>query len=180
MSWVKEILDVITGFFKWWVIVEPWEQGLRVRFGKHIKKLRAGLHFRIPFLDMVYIQESRMRMVSMSAQTVTSLDGKTITLVSSVGYSIEDVVKLYTSIAQPDSTICNTVLAAIADFVATHDMAELSPGNIEKNARERLERLDYGLRFEEVRITNYAVVKTLRLIMDGAWVPDNLSLRDKK
>jgi len=56
MNSVKDLLDYILNIFKIWVIVQPWEQGLRVRLGKHIKLVNGGLYFKIPYIDSYYIQ----------------------------------------------------------------------------------------------------------------------------
>lgn len=180
MNYLRETLEYLSKLFQWWVIVEPWEAGLRVRFGKHIKVMSAGTFFRIPFFDAVYIQEVRMRMYSMNPQTVTSKDGHTITIVASVGYSISDILTLYESISQPDSTIGNTVLGTISDYVTKNTIQDCGPTKIEQEVSNKLSELSYGIKFEQVRITGYAIVKTYRLIQDGSYVNDGVQLTVKR
>lgn len=180
MNYLKEVLDYLTKLLQWWVIVEPWEAGLRVRIGKKIKLLTPGIYFRIPLVDAVYIQETRMRMISLNSQTVTTKDGKTITIFSSIGYSINDITKLYQTIAQPDSTIANTVLGTIADYVATNDAINCSPSTIEEKVKTKLTTFDYGITFEHVKVTGYSIVRTYRFITDGSYVNDGLTLTTKK
>jgi regulator of protease activity HflC (stomatin/prohibitin superfamily) len=180
MNYFKEVLDYLSKIFQWWVIVEPWEAGLRVRFGKRIKLLEGGIYFRIPFFDAVFIQETRMRMISINPQTVTSKDGKTITIFSSVGYSIRDIKKLYVTIAQPDSTIANTVLSAIADHVSSNEALKCFPADIESAVQNKLKSTDYGISFEHIKVTGYSVVRTYRLIQDGSWVNDGINLTTRK
>lgn len=180
MNYFSTILEHIGKLFLWWIIVEPWEQGLRVRLGKKIKLLPPGIYFRIPFFDAVYVQEIRMRMLSINPQTVTTKDGKTITVFSSVGYSIKDIRQLYETIAQPDSTIANTVLGAIADHVSSNDSANCFPMDIEKAVKSKLQSLEYGVEFEHIKITGYSIVRTYRLIQDGSWVNDGITLTTRK
>ena len=180
MSIVQQVIDYLTKIFQWWVIVEPWEAGLRVRFGKKVRVLQAGTFFRIPFFDACYVQEIRMRMMSMNPQTVTTRDGKTITIVASIGYSISDVLKLFNTISHPDTTIGNIVLACIAQHVATHEISECSPVDIERVVQAKLGELEYGIRFEQVRITSYAIVSTYRLIGDYASINEGISLQIKR
>jgi len=34
MNFVKDIIDYITKLFTWWIVIMPWEQGIRVTWGK--------------------------------------------------------------------------------------------------------------------------------------------------
>jgi len=95
MGSIKEILDYISKAFTWWIAVQPWEQGLRIRMGKHEKLLKPGLHFRIPVIDKVYVQTDRLRMVNIPVQTLTTKDAKTVTITTAFSYSICDISKLY-------------------------------------------------------------------------------------
>ena len=78
----EEFLEYIFNAFKIWVIVQKWEAGIRVRTGKHMKKLKPGVHFKIPYFDSVYVQEVRLRIVSMPTQTITTKDGLTISILA--------------------------------------------------------------------------------------------------
>lgn len=101
-----EILNIIASFsnklFQWWFTVMPWEQAIRIRRGKTVRLLGAGLYLKIPFIDAVYIQTTRMRMVDMPIQTVSTQDGTTLTIKAVIGYSIKDVQLLYNTLYHPD------------------------------------------------------------------------------
>lgn len=179
MNTIRELIEYISQLFKWWIIVLPWEAGVRIRLGKHEKVLGPGMHVRIPFFDSAYIQTTRMRMVSISPQTVSTRDGKTLTVVASVGYSIDDLQRLYHALANPESTICNIVQGAISEYVYSNSIEECHPESMEREVMRRLNASEYGIRFEHVKIVGFAVVKTFRLIQDNHWVPDNLYLDNK-
>ena len=82
MSWLSSVF----GFFKsfqLWVTVAPWEMGLRVRLGKTATVLCPGPHWRIPFLDRMFVQQVRLRSLGIGGQTVTTKDGKPLSAVIS-------------------------------------------------------------------------------------------------
>jgi len=178
MATIKDLLDYLLKIFKWWVSVLPWERGLRIRLGKKVKLLQPGFHFRFPFFDTVYIQTIRMRVVSMSPLTVTTKDGQTLTIVPCVGYSISDIEKTYNTIHQPEATICNLVMSEISDIISRNQL--MSPKEIQDAAFEKIAAMDYGIKFEYVKITGYAIVKTFRIIQDHHWTPDELKLVEQK
>lgn len=181
MNQVKEFLEYIFNAIKIWIIVQPWEQGLRVRKGKQIKLLTGGWYFRIPYVDSVYIQETRLRVVGLALQTLTSKDNQTITLNSSIGYQITSIEKLYNTLYHPETTISNMAMAVIAEYIFTKNVKEICAADIEAEVIQKLNKNDYGLSFEYFKITNFAVVKTFRLIQDNqTWIDEGLDMNKKK
>lgn len=180
MNIINEIFNHISRLFQWWVIILPWEQGLRARFGKHIKMLGAGTHFKIPFFDAVYVQTTRLRVMSTAMQTLSTLDKQTITVTGAVGYTIESIQKIYATLHHPESTLCNIVQGEIASFVSTRKFSECSPIEIEIYIFEKLKSMDYGIRSEYFKVIGYMNVRTYRLISDPFWQNNGLDLEIKK
>lgn len=180
MNQVQQFLEYIFNAFKIWVIVQPWEAGLRVRNGKNIKKLDKGIYFKLPYFDSVYVQEIRLRVREMPMQTLTSKDLKTITLNSAMGYSIADVEKLYQTLYRPEMTLQNIAMSAIAEVLHSTNAEEITPELLEDKVLEKLRADDYGLNYEYFKITNFAVVRTFRIIQDQSWVSEGFSMTDKK
>jgi len=180
MNQVQQFLDYILQSVKIFVIVQPWETGIRVRNGTKIKKLNKGIYFKFPYFDSVFIQESRLRIVSLPVQTLTTTDLKTITLNGAIGYAINDVEKLYSSLYHPEITIQNLAMSELTDFIYKNNIQEINPKLIQKSILENLKKLDYGITFEYFKITNFAVVKTFRLIQDQSWISEGLNMDKKK
>lgn len=180
MNSIKDFLDYILNIFKIWIIVQPWEQGLRVRCGKNIKLVNGGMYFKFPYLDSYYIQSIRLRVISLPMQTVTTKDMQTITLTGSIGYQIKDIHKMYTELYHPELTLSNLVMNELADYVYNNNLADIKAGNAEGNVLAKMKDLDYGISIEYFKLTNFAVVKTFRLIQDHSWVAEGMVLDVKK
>lgn len=180
MNQIKEFFQWLIDSFKIWVIVQPWESAVRVRMGKHTKVLTKGIFFRIPYLDSIFVQENRLRIVQMSLQTLTTKDLNAITIEAAVGYTIEDIEKLYKSLYQPETTISNMVKSNIAEYIFEKNHNEIKPSDLEKNVLNDLQNLDYGLNIQYLRIQNFAIVKTFRLIQDTTWNHEGISMEAKK
>ena len=180
MNQVQKFIEYIINAVKIWVIIQPWEQGIRVRNGKKIKRLYQGIYFKIPYFDSVYVQEIRLRVKEMPIQTVSSKDGKTITLNSAIGYSITNIEKLYQTLYMPEVTLQNIAMSANAEIISNTNAIDITPEKIEKAVLERLNADDYGLKFKYFKITNYAVVRTFRLIQDHSWIDEGFKLNEKK
>lgn len=161
---IREILQAIKQLFTWFIVITPWEQGIRVRCGKHQKLLKAGIHLRIPVVDQAYRQSVRRRICTVPAATMTTKDGVTITLGSYIGYEIVDVERLYNTLHDAVDTIEAMVVSLVSQFVAAHSVAETTPEAIEQFVNERIDFARYGLGNTEFFISNFAAVRTIRLI----------------
>ena len=180
MGSIKELIEYLLNAIKIWIIVQPWQTALIVRNGIKIREVSAGIYFRLPYFDSVFIQENRLRVNTMAIQTLTTKDLKTISLNSSIGYSIDSIQKLYKTLYHPEITISNMAMSEIAAFVFERNLDEITPKLIEEAILTKLKNEDFGLHFEYFRISNFAVVKTFRLIQDQSWLCEGLSMNEKK
>lgn len=180
MGQIKEFIQYLFNALKFWIIVQPWETGLRVRLGKNIKRLDSGIYFRIPYFDAVYTQEKRLRVASMPIQTLTTKDLKTITLNAAIGYSISDVEKLYNTLYHPETTLINMAMSSMGDLVFKSSLEDIDPDSIEQHVLEAFRDKEYGLTFEYFKVTNFAAVRTYRLIQDTSWVDEGLDMSQLK
>jgi regulator of protease activity HflC (stomatin/prohibitin superfamily) len=179
MGFIKETFDYLSKLLQWWIIVLPWEKAILIRWGKHLKVLGAGIHFRIPFIDTVYLQSTRLRVVQMPPQTITTKDKHTLTIVMCAGYSIDNIETLYQKMFQAESTIANMVMGEISEHISSNLLTECTPSDIEGKVMTKLNSTDYGIKYEYVKVIGYAIVKTYRLIQDHHWTPDSLSTNEK-
>jgi hypothetical protein len=177
MNYLKDLIDYCSRLLQWWVVIMPWDRGLRVRIGNRVKYLNPGVHVKIPLLDRVFVQGIRLRIVEVPIQTLSTQDRHVVTVTATVGFYITDLEKLYQTIFQPNSTIANIVRAHIAEFISTKDLSECKPGSIEDYVMSNMPNDEYGLSYEYIKIVGFAVVRTFRIISDKQIVPyDNSQL----
>lgn len=180
MELINQLLNFVKTLFDWWFVVMPWEQAIHVRAGKHSKLKTAGLYFKIPFIDAVFVQTTRMRRIDLSAQTVSTLDGKTITIKSSIGYVIGDMEKLYNTMSHPESTLANIAMGKVAQYIRGLDSTKVSPKDIEEYVNSSIDASLFGLKDVTLQITSWADVKTFRLIQDQSWIGETLNMDPRK
>lgn len=164
MNWITQLITKLAEGLKWYFVLMPWEQGIRVRCGKWMKLYKGGIHFRIPYLDQVFQKNDRVRVSEIGAQTVTTRDGKTITLAGALRYRIGDIVQLYNNIHQPESTISQHIHGIVATYVANNDFCRCMPDVLTKHVMENLHLEQYGLTGVDFVFTDFVVVKTYRFI----------------
>lgn len=169
MNQIVELITRLTRILVWWAVVNPWERALRVRLGKHVVKLGPGVHLKIPFVDAVFKQSVRRRLANLPLQTLTTRDGKTLSLSGVVGYAVADLDQLYATLQHAEDTIINLALAAIADFVHTHDTADCQPADVATEAVATMSLEKYGLGEVSIHLTDFVYAKAYRLLSDTQW-----------
>lgn len=177
MEWFKEIFNQVSTLFKWWIIVLPWEKGLRIRVGNKVKILSKGIHFRIPYFDSVYVQPIRLTFLHTSPQTLTTNDDKIVSISVIIGYSIIDIFKAYNSVGEVQSTITAMVTDAVSKYTVSHRWNELQ--SIEAFVFEEAGKKDIGLKIESVSLQNLSQVRAYRVIQDYSWMGDGHKLNQK-
>ena len=176
MEIVNQLISFIKSLFDFWFLVMPWEQCVFVRAGSKTKLLTSGFYFKIPFLDKVFIQTTRMRMIDLSVQTISTSDNKTVTVKSAVSYSIADIFKLYNSMSHPEMTLGSMVMSGLAEYMRSNESTEVSPKSAEEYVNSKINSESFGLKDVSVRITSWCDVKTFRLIQDTSGIWEGLSM----
>lgn len=167
MNIIDGIFNWLIKLFQWWVIVMPWEKGIRIRLGKKWTLLNEGIYLKLPIIDRIYIQSTANRIIAGPVQTLTTMDGKTLTVSVTIGYCIEDVSKLYQKVFHTELTITNMVLGQVSQFIANNNLEVCSPKAIEEFIKKEIKISDLGICNVSAKITGYALVKTYRLISDA-------------
>lgn len=177
MNLLQSITDFFYKIFNWWFTVQPWEKAIHTRRGKDVRIKGPGFYWQIPFIDKVFIQTTRMRMVDIPMQTMTTKDGVTITVKSALGYAIDDIQKLYLTLYHPEITLCSMVLGKIGEAIRENNAKDISPTMIEESIHKMDEYKSYGLINVKVNVTTFAVVKTYRIMQEGSYMVEGLNMQ---
>lgn len=166
MNWLQSVLNNFTALFRWYFMVAPWEQCIRVRLGKHTKVYGPGCHFKVPFIDLLFKQGIRSRVICLPALTLTTADGKTVTCSGNLQFKVVDILQLYNSVHMPDEVLQTHTSGLLSRYITENNAARLSVEDACTYVRGNLELGKYGLQADEFMLTDFAFVRTYRLIQD--------------
>ena len=164
MAWLNSLLTNFSEAFRWFYILQPWEQALRVRCGKYIRLHDGGLHFKVPYIDFIFKQNTRLRISDVPAQTITTLDARTITLSGALQYRVADITPLFTKLHMAENTIAQECQAILTEYIAWNEFKECEPKNVMQHVQDNLTLEEYGLADVRFILKDFAVVKTYRFI----------------
>lgn len=113
-----------------WVIVDPWEAGIRVRAGKWVKEVGPGLHFTIPFIDAIETINTRKQWEMVLEQTVETADRVSMLIVSNINYEVKHPKKLWLEVQDHDDSLSEECAVRIAAWVNESNYADVTIKNL--------------------------------------------------
>lgn len=165
-----KLIDLVVTFisdFLPFKIVDQWEKGVHLRFGKFIKVVEPGLVWKIPFFEQVLTTPVITQTVNLKSQTVTSLDEKSVVLSSIVRYHIHDVEKFLLGVMHANDVLVDTTQGIIRDVVEETNWEDLYDlGNVVKpEVNDQVQK--WGITVQQVSFPDLGEIKTYRIISDS-------------
>jgi membrane protease subunit HflK len=150
------------------VIIEQWNGAVQLRYGKFIKVLYPGIHFKIPFFDSVIECPVITQSVNLPSQTLTTLDEQSIVLKSIIRYKVSNIQTYLLSVMHANDVLIDTTQGMIRDVVELTTWDDLVDVNetITNKVKEYVVR--WGIEVEAVTITDLGLVKSFRIFGDEA------------
>jgi regulator of protease activity HflC (stomatin/prohibitin superfamily) len=148
------------------VIVEQWNGAVQLRFGKFIKVLYPGIHFKIPFFDSIIECPVITQSVNLPSQTLTTLDDESIVLKSIIRYRVSNIQTYLLGVMHANDVLIDTTQGMIRDVVELTTWDDLVDVNetITDKVKEYVVR--WGIEVEAVTITDLGIVKSFRIFGD--------------
>jgi membrane protease subunit HflK len=147
--------------------LQPWEGGVMTRFHKFQRVLGPGWHWRIPFVDQSNECITTETTNSAPPQSITTLDGKSVTVQANVRYSIADVQKFLIDVTDGHNAVLDQCTGAVAHQIMKRTWEECRDAEKLENAiavetRRLVKR--YGVEVDAVTLPTISLVRTLRII----------------
>ena len=166
-QWLIDILQNC----RFWFVVDPWEKAVRVRLGKNARIIPPGFHWKIPLLDEIYILYPKLRLGPASTQTISTKDGRVVTLGITTGFSIIDPLQALSTYQHPENSIAVLVHHHAAEYISSRNIEEISIPELEDFIIEGLKTTDpeNGIAIEFIKVTNFmhsSPARTIRLVQD--------------
>jgi regulator of protease activity HflC (stomatin/prohibitin superfamily) len=149
-----------------YVIIEEWNAGVHLRYGKWIKTLYAGIHFKIPFFDNVIECPVITQSVNLPSQTLTTLDEQSIVLKSIIRYKVSNVRTYLLGVMHANDVLIDTTQGIIRDVVEMTHWKNLVDVNTQITNEVKEYVVRWGIEVEAVTITDLGLVKSFRIFND--------------
>lgn len=161
---LQHIWDNINPFF----IIPEYAQGLLLRCGKFNKICEPGIHIKCPFIDELIVQHTVQTTVSLSAQSLFTIDGTNIVVRGMVKYKISDIKVFLLEVFDAVDAIADVSQGIIKQIVMSKTTKECMDNELDNTITKkcRVEIKKMGVEVIQVTLTDIAPIRSIRLIND--------------
>lgn len=165
-----KLIDLLVTFihdFLPWKIVDQWEKGVHLRYGKFLRVVEPGLRWKRPFFDKIWLTPVITQTVNLKAQTVTTQDEKSVVLSSIVRYHIHDVKKFLLGVMHANDVLVDTTQGIIRDIVektSWNDLVELNK-MVKPEVNNQVQK--WGITVQLVSFPDLGEIQTIRVMTDS-------------
>lgn len=152
-------------------VIQQSTVGIVMRLGKFHKQANTGVHFLVPFLDVLARRiDLKEQVVDFPPQPVITKDNVTIQINSIVFYQITDPVRYTFEIANPISAIENLTATTLRNIIGELDLDETLTSRDLINAKMRTildEATDkWGIKVNRVELKDITPPKDIQISME--------------
>jgi regulator of protease activity HflC (stomatin/prohibitin superfamily) len=166
----EKLIDLLVQFmefFRFCTIVDCYQEGVALRFGKFHRELKPGFHWLIPFyVENPIIENVKPKVYQATTQSLMTADGKPVAVGLTITYEIRSIRKALLEVESVNEAIHDCCLATSAEHVtlATWDQLRAPTFCETLTAACRKLAFKYGIEITGVRIHELAPTRTYRLI----------------
>jgi len=166
-DFLLKILDFVISF--WPIrVIDAGCQGVKYLQGGTVVCLQPGWHWFIPRLQRIEEVSCQTQNTDCGLQSLTTQDGKELTLSLNVTYSISDAALQRASFQHFDSTLVNMARGHAAEIVASESWVSVleDPSAVASEVHTLLQEEvePFGIMIEDITLDQLSRVKTLRLL----------------
>ena len=168
-SWIK---DLLVAWYEWLIpftVIDAYEEAVVLRLGKYDRNLDPGFHLIIPFgIERAISDEVVTRVVNLSSQSLTTLDGVPVVVGGAVTMSIFNIKKAMLSVKTVQQAIADSCCGVIGQSVRGTRWDNLTSDEFNQELTRRCHEYakKYGITIERVQLTDLAKMRALRLHID--------------
>jgi membrane protease subunit HflK len=167
---IEKLIDLIIQFlefFRFCTIIDCYERGVRLRFGKFVGELEPGLHWQWPFnVDNILNESVVTKVYNPPTQAIITGDGKTVIIGIIVAHSIRSIKKALLEVSDVHDAVRDACIATVAEMVkhssADEIVSEGFSNRLTIECRKRGWR--FGVEIESVRICELTAARTYRVV----------------
>jgi regulator of protease activity HflC (stomatin/prohibitin superfamily) len=165
-----KLVDVLLEFlhlFKFWIVVEPYEQAVVTRLGRFLAVLAPGFHWLIPFgVDYCLAEHVVPTTHSLGDESVTTKDGKSVGFHAVVTYRISNIEKATLEVADSDHAVRDATCGEIGRVMRESTWEQLLQSDLPEKltAACRKRGWRYGIEILSVQLAGLALVRSIRLM----------------
>ena len=168
---VFDFVIQILGIFHCWVVIDVYERGVLLRFGRFIKVLEPGFHWTLPLhIDRVLAENIVARTERISSLAATTADGKTIGFDVVILYNIEDIRTAILEVNDVRDAVADACAGIVGSELSKYSWDEIWKTEVTNKLTTPCRRRGkkWGIDIQSVQLVGVVQMRSLRLVTSNA------------
>jgi membrane protease subunit HflK len=163
MDWIEYTIS----YFQFLFVIDQYDMGVVLRFGKYHRTVGPGLHLIAPFGIEEQMHDTVVRTTSyLETQTVTTSDGKSANISAILVYKIGNIKRWLLEVDDAEDALHDMTYGIVSELAETKTWAQVMKpafmGEVTELVQE--EAISWGARVEAVKLADRVASKSLRLM----------------
>ena len=148
-------------------VIDQWEEGILLRFGRFVKVVKPGLVWKIPFVDVVWKYTVITQSIDIPPQSVTTADNKNVVVKGIIRFTVSDIKLFLTTITEPKDVLTDTTGGMIREIIEDTNWIDIV--DIDKKLTSEVSKFvkKWGIKVEKVTLTDLQIANSIRIIQDS-------------
>ncbi len=163
MDWVEYTI----AYFQFLFVIDQYDMGVVLRFGKYHRTVGPGLHWIIPWGVEEQMYDTVVRTTSyLDTQTVTSSDGKSVNITGILVYKIGNIKRWLLEVDDAEEALHDMTYGIISELAETKTWAQVMKPAFMAEVTEMVqeEAISWGARVVAVKLADRVQSRSLRLM----------------
>jgi len=164
---IMDWLEYWVSYFQFLFVIDQYDMGVVLRFGKYHRTVGPGLHLIAPFGIEDSLEDTVVRTTSyLETQTVTSSDGKSVNITGILVYKIGNIKRWLLEVDDAEDALHDMTYGIISELAETKSWAQIMKPTFMDEVTELVqeEAITWGARVEAVKLSDRVTSKSLRLM----------------
>jgi regulator of protease activity HflC (stomatin/prohibitin superfamily) len=164
-EFIRESWDLITPLY----VINDYEEGVLLRFGRYKKTVTPGLHFKIPVVDDILSAVTKPTTMCLKPQSLFTRDNMSVVVQGVCKYCIPDVKTYLIDVSDGEDGIANLCQRAIKQIIGATTWLDVDTVQLDNDIakKARVEARKWGADIEFVTLITIDKIISLRLILDS-------------
>jgi regulator of protease activity HflC (stomatin/prohibitin superfamily) len=155
-EWIKELFTTYIEYLKFWVAVNHYQEAVVLRAGRYHRTLGPGYHPKWPVYEYSFDVNVKSDTMEIEAVSITTLDGKSITIGIMIEYQIVDTMLFLVETNEAYTNMKEIARGEISDYLEDINWADIKK-KVTKNAVTRLiskKYVEMGVELKDLKFTD--------------------------
>jgi len=144
---VLGVVVILVIFFFSYFIVRQWTKVALIRLGRIVRiEEKAGLHFKIPFIDSLYVVDMRMQSITLKGQSAITKDNISVSIDAVIFTKVEDPTKVILQIEDYKDAVMKYSQTSMREIIGKYTLNELlaSQADVVQALEDKVDTLSKG------------------------------------